>query len=163
MLGDDELELRRSMISEQLGRDGEALAQAQAAVRAAPTRRELVARVQILATKIGEIPTAIEAARNVLELIPLSDDEAQLATQLSLVDLLRQTGDLAGAIAQLERVVRDHPVHTGAIETLAELHIARGDWSTATRYLYQLVPLAPHLARSAPSASTSSATPCCST
>ena len=29
------------------------------------------------------------------------------------------------------------------MEALAELHIARGDWTTATRYLYQLVPMAP--------------------
>ncbi|HET9990231.1 MAG TPA: hypothetical protein VFQ65_16990, partial [Kofleriaceae bacterium] len=47
------------------------------------------------------------------------------------------------AIGQLDRIVRDHPHHAFAIEQLAEVHIAKGDWHTATRYLYQLVPLAP--------------------
>jgi tetratricopeptide (TPR) repeat protein len=34
-------------------------------------------------------------------------------------------------------------MHAPALEMLAELHTVRGDWATATRYLYQLVPLAP--------------------
>ncbi len=143
LLGDDELAHRRSIIAEQLGRDTEALAQAQAATVAAPGRRDLLSRVQILATRIGELPTALAAARAVLDLIPLDDDEAQLATHFSLVELLRQAGDLGGAAVQLDRIVRDHPHHAGALEALAEVHIARGDWATATRYLYQLVPLAP--------------------
>jgi tetratricopeptide (TPR) repeat protein len=79
----------------------------------------------------------------VLELIPLDDEEAQLATHFALVDLLRQAGSLEAAVAQLERVRRDHPTHAPALEMLAELHTVRGDWTTATRYLYQLVPLAP--------------------
>jgi Tfp pilus assembly protein PilF len=142
-LGDDELALRRSIVAEQLGRDTEALAHAQAAALAAPGRRDVAMRVQELATRIGELPTAIAAARTVLDLVPLDDDEGQLAIQFAIIELLREAGDLDGAIAQLDRVLRDHPVHVGALETLADLHIARGDWPTATRYLYQLVPLAP--------------------
>jgi len=46
-------------------------------------------------------------------------------------------------VVQLENILRDHPVHAGAIEALAQVHTARGDWPTATRFLYQLVPLAP--------------------
>src|SRR5262249_33077907 len=82
------------------------------------------------------------AARAVLELVPLDDDDGLLQTQFSLVDLYRATGDLDAAVAQLDRVVRDHPHHVGAIEQLADVHIARADWPTATRFLYQLVPLA---------------------
>ena len=143
LLGDDELALRRSIIAEKLGRDTEALKEAHAAAAASPGRRDLLARVQDLATRIGEMPAALAAARAVLDLIPLDDDEAQLTTHFSLVELLRQVGDLAGAAVQLDRIVRDHPHHTAALEALAEVHIARGDWATATRYLYQLVPLAP--------------------
>jgi Tfp pilus assembly protein PilF len=143
ILGEDELAVRRSIIAEHLGRDGEALAHAQAAVRAAPGRRDLLVRVQALATRLGELEIAIEAARGVLDLVPLDDDEAQLQTQFALVDLLRQSANIGGAIAQLERVLRDHPIHTAALEALTDLHIARNDWPTATRYLYQLVPLAP--------------------
>jgi tetratricopeptide (TPR) repeat protein len=39
--------------------------------------------------------------------------------------------------------LRDHPVHAPALELLAELNVARSNWQAATRYLYQLVPLAP--------------------
>ncbi|TMQ05670.1 MAG: hypothetical protein E6J91_40050 [Deltaproteobacteria bacterium] len=143
VLGDDELALRRSMIAEQLGRDSEALQLAQTAASLAPGRRDVLVRVQELATRIGELPVALAAARHVLELIPLDDDEGQLATQFALVELLRETGQLDDAAVQLERILRDHPVNAAAIEALAQVHTARGDWPAATRYLYQLVPLAP--------------------
>jgi tetratricopeptide (TPR) repeat protein len=143
VLGDDELALRRSIIAEKLGRDSESLHLAQLAASLAPGRRDVMMRVQELATRIGEVPIALAAARHVLDLVPLDDDEAQLATHFTLIELLRQAGQLDEAVAQLERILRDHPVHAGAIETLAQVHTARGDWPTATRYLYQLVPLAP--------------------
>ncbi len=143
MLGDDELALRRSIISEKLGRDTEALAHAKAAATAAPARRDLVMRVQDLATRTHDLDTALVAARSVLDLIPLEDDDAQLATHFALVDLQRQAGNLDAAIGQLDRVLRNHPHHAPALEALVELHLARSDWSAAARYLYQLVPLAP--------------------
>jgi tetratricopeptide (TPR) repeat protein len=143
VLGDDELALRRSIIAEHLGRDSEALQLAQIAASLAPGRRDVMMRVQELATRIGELQIALAAARNVLELVPLDDDEAQLATQFAVVELLREIGHLDEAVLQLERVLRDHPVHAAAIEALAQVHAARGDWPAATRYLYQLVPLAP--------------------
>jgi tetratricopeptide (TPR) repeat protein len=99
--------------------------------------------VMELATRVGELPIAVAAARAVLELIPLDEDEAQIATKFALVDLLRASGQLDEAVYQLERILRDHPVHAGVIEALAQVHAARGDWTTAARYLYQLVPLAP--------------------
>jgi tetratricopeptide (TPR) repeat protein len=144
VLGDDELALRRSVIAEKLGRDSESLTHAQAAASAAPGRSDLHARVGTIATRIGDLPTALVAARRVVDLVPLDDDEAQLSAQLGLVTLLRDAGDLDGAVAHLERVVRDHPHHEGAIEALADVHMARGDWQAATRYLFQLVPLAPN-------------------
>jgi tetratricopeptide (TPR) repeat protein len=143
VLGDDELALRRSIIAEHLGRDGEALQLAQLATGLAPGRRDVVMRVQELATRVGELSLALAAARHVLELIPLDDDEAQLAVRFALVELLREAGQLDDAVAELEMILRDHPVHAGAIETLAHVHAAREDWTAATRCLYQLVPLAP--------------------
>ncbi len=143
LLGDDELALRRSIISEKLGRDTEALAHAKVAATVAPARRDIVMRVQDLATRTHDLDTALVAARSVLDLIPLDDDDAQLATHFALVDLQRQAGNLDAAIAQLERVLRDHPHHAPALDSLVELHVARADWSAAARYLYQLVPLAP--------------------
>ena len=142
-LGIDELAFRRSIISERLGRDSEALTLAQTAAEVAPGRRDLMTRVQELATRIGELDTALAAARAVLDLVPLEDEEGKLRAHFALVELLREAGDLDGAVAQLERVLRDYPIHSRAMETLAELHMARGDWPTATRILYQLVPLAP--------------------
>jgi tetratricopeptide (TPR) repeat protein len=143
VLGDDELAVRRSIIAEQLGRDREALHLAQMAASLAPGRRDMLTRVQELAIRIGELPVALAAVRQVLDLVPLDDDEAQLTTHFTLVELLREAGQLDAAVAQLEQILRDHPVHAGAIEALAQVHAARGDWPTATRYLYQLVPLAP--------------------
>jgi Tfp pilus assembly protein PilF len=143
VLGDDELALRRSIIAEQLGRESEALARAQDAAAAAPNRRDLIVRVQELATRLGELDIALAAGKQAFALVPLDDDDQAVATRFSLVDLYRQVGDLDAAVAQLDRVVRDHPHHARAIEQLAEVHVARGDWPTAARYLYQLVPLAP--------------------
>jgi tetratricopeptide (TPR) repeat protein len=143
VLGDDELALRRSVIAEHLGRDTEALVHAQDAAAAAPGRRDLMTRVQDLATRTGDLPTALVAARAVLDLVPLDDDDAQITAQFALVELLRQVGNLDAAVLQLERIVRDHPQHEAAIEALSDVHVARGDWQTATRYLFQLVPLAP--------------------
>jgi tetratricopeptide (TPR) repeat protein len=143
MLGDDELALRRSIVAEQLGRDSEALHLAQTAATLAPGRRDVLARIQELATRIGEPQIALAAARGVLELVSVDDDEAQLAASFALVELLREAGQLDEAVGHLERILRDHPVHAGAIETLAQVHAARADWTNATRYLYLLVPLAP--------------------
>ncbi len=149
VLGADELALRRSIIAEKLRRDSEALALAQAARLLAPTRRDVVWRVHELATRMGELDIALDAACGALDLVPLDDDEAQIATHFTVVDLLRQAGKLDGAIGQLDRVVREHPLHAHALEQLAQLHSARGDWTAATRYLYQLVPLAANPAQRA--------------
>jgi tetratricopeptide (TPR) repeat protein len=143
MLGDDELALRRSVIAEHLGRLPDALEQAQVSAATAPGRLDVLARVQELATRTGDLHVALDAARGVLDLVPLDDDDGQLEMSFRLVDLLRQAGDLNGAAAQLERVIRDQPQHVGALESLADIYIERNDWTTATRYLYQLVPLAP--------------------
>ena len=143
VLGDEELALRRSIIAEHLGRDTEALELARLAAAAAPGRRDILMRIQELATRLGETALALVAARAVLDLVPLDDDEALLSTHFALVDLYRTLGDLDSASGQLERIVRDHPHHAHALEQLAEVHVAKGDWSTAARFLYQLVPLAP--------------------
>lgn len=143
VLGADDLALRRSVIAENLGRHEEALELAKQAAAAAPGRYDVMMRVQHLATATGELRTAIGAARAVLDLIPLTDEEAALRTRHALVDLHRMVGEFDEAIQQLELIVRDHPHHAPSIELLAEMHIAKGDWPTATRYLFQLVPLAP--------------------
>ena len=143
VLGDDELALRRSVIAEHLGRDSDALELARQAAAAAPGRRDLLMRIQELATRLGETTMALTAGRAVLELVPLDDDDALLATHFALVDLHRTLGDLDSAVGQLDQIVRSHPHHAHAIEQLAEVYIAKNDWPTAARYLYQLVPLAP--------------------
>lgn len=143
VLGIDDLALRRSMIAENLGRHEEALELAKQAAAAAPGRYDVMMRVQHLATATGELRTAIDAAKSVLDLIPLDDDDTSRRTRHQLVELHRMVGEFDEAIRQLEMIVRDHPHHAPSIEMLAEMYIAKGDWQTATRYLYQLVPLAP--------------------
>jgi tetratricopeptide (TPR) repeat protein len=141
-LGADELALRRSIVAERLGRQSDALEQARQAAAASPVRRDLLMRVRELAAATGELADAIDAAKAVIDLVPLDDDEALLTASFALVELYRAHGSTGAAIALLERIVRDHPHHVSAIEQLADLYVARGDWPTATRYLYQLVPLA---------------------
>jgi tetratricopeptide (TPR) repeat protein len=143
VLGADDLAVRRSIIAENLGRHEEALELAKLASAAAPGRYDVMMRVQHLATATGELRTAIDAAKTVLELIPLEDDDTSRRTRHQLVDLHRMVGEFDEAIRQLEIIVRDHPHHAPSIEMLAEMYISKGDWQTATRYLYQLVPLAP--------------------
>ncbi len=143
VLGADDLALRRSVIAEQLGRHEEALELVKQAATLAPGRYDVMMRVQHLATATGDLRTAIGAARAVLDLIPLADDESTLRTRHSLVDLYRLVGEFDEAISQLEYIVKDHPHHPPSIELTADMYIAKGDWKTATRYLYQLVPLAP--------------------
>ncbi|MBV8760761.1 MAG: hypothetical protein JO257_25940 [Deltaproteobacteria bacterium] len=138
----EELSLRRSIIAERLGKQSEALELARVAATASPARRDLQMRVRELAAHADELPVAIDAGKAVLDLVPLEDDEAMLAATFALVELYRAAGATGAAIPLLERIVRDHPHHANAIEQLADLHVARGDWPTATRYLYQLVPLA---------------------
>jgi len=149
VLGADDLALRRSIIAENLGRHEEALDLAKQAATAAPGRYDVMMRVQHLATATGELRTAIGAARAVLDLIPLTDDDSSRRTRHALVDLYRMVGEFDEAIRQLEHIVRDHPHHAPSIEMLAEMYIAKGDWQTATRYLFQLVPLAPTAAERA--------------
>jgi len=153
MLPPEELAWRRSVIAENLGSDStgpesEALKFAQAAAAAAPNRRDLWMRVQELATRAGDYPTALAAARAVLALVPLDDTTAPFAIATAMVELHRAMGDREAAITQLERVLRDQPHHVPALEALVELHRDTQNWPAAARYQYQLVPLSgSHVAR----------------
>ncbi|HPH65854.1 MAG TPA: hypothetical protein PLF40_08925 [Kofleriaceae bacterium] len=153
MLPPEELAWRRSVIAENLSSDSigpqsEALTFAQAAAEAAPNRRDLWMRVQELATRAGDYPTALAAARAVLALVPLDDTTAPFAIATAMVELHRAMGDRDAAIAQLERVLRDQPHHVPALEALVELHRDTQNWPAAARYQYQLVPLSgSHVAR----------------
>ncbi len=71
------------------------------------------------------------------------DERTALAAHFELAEGYRAKGDLAAAITQLERLLRDYPDNVTAIEKLAELYAERNNWQAATRYLYQLVPFAP--------------------
>ena len=153
MLPPEELAWRRSVIAENLGSssigpDSEALKFAITAATAAPNRRDLWMRVQELATRAGDYPTALAAARSVLALVPLDDTQAPFAIATTMVELHRAMGDRDAAIAQLERALRDQPHHVPAIEALVELHRETENWPAAARYQYQLVPLSEsHTAR----------------
>ena len=153
MLPPEELAWRRSVIAENLGSDSagpmtEALQFAVDAANAAPNRRDLWMRVQELATRAGDYPAALTAARSVLALVPLDDTQAPFAIASTMVELHRAIGDRHAAIAQLERVLRDQPHHVPAIEALVELHRETENWPAAARYQYQLVPLSEsHAAR----------------
>lgn len=87
---------------------------------------------------------ATGAARD-LRVARANEDATSVASFLERAERCRAQGDLPSAVGLLEQLVRDYPDHVGAIEKLAELHTALGDWPVATRYLYQLVPFAPTL------------------
>ena len=141
MLGADELALRRSIIAEQLGRETEALDARAARRAAAPGRRDLVMRVQELATRIGELDCARRRAQPCsISSRSTTTSDAARATRSSSCSATSATSPPRSS--QLERILRDHPHHAPR-SSARRLHVARGDWPTATRYLYQLVPLAP--------------------
>jgi tetratricopeptide (TPR) repeat protein len=141
----DELLLRRSVIAESLERSDEALTFAQAAATAAPGRIELQRRVQELATRAGDLATALSAARSVMALVPPDQEHEVLGSHFTLVGLLHAIGDHAGAVANLEYLLRDHPGNRDVIAALASVQADRGDWTAACHYLALLVPLASSL------------------
>ena len=155
VLGADELALRRSIIAEHLGRDAEALAHAQLAAEAAPTRRDVMMRVQELATRVGELDIGRwpPRARCSTWSRSMTRRPSSRRTSCSSTSCARPDSSTR-PIYQLDRVLRDHPMHAPALEALADLHIKRGDWPTATR-----LPLPARPARPVPGAARRAAVP----
>jgi tetratricopeptide (TPR) repeat protein len=141
MLSLEDIAWRRSVIAEHLGRDSEALSFAQTAAHQAPGRRDLWMRVQELASRAGAHQVALGAARSALSLVPLDDTSSPISITASIVDIMQLTGDQHGAIAQLEKLLREQPHHVASLEALASLQQQTEQWSAAARTLYQLVPL----------------------
>jgi tetratricopeptide (TPR) repeat protein len=107
-------------------------------------------RVQELATRSGDFETALAAARSVLALVPLDDNQTPIAVSAAMVELHRNLGDVPAAISQLERVLRDQPHHVPSLEALVELHLEQKNYQAAARYQFQLVPLSgTHIAKAA--------------
>jgi hypothetical protein len=95
-----------------------------------------------LAINAGEVDTAISLWRRYLEVETRANKRADVELQLAQV-LAENTGDLTGAIEQLERVVRASPDDVGLREKLLGLCMRAGDWERAAHELRALAQLRP--------------------
>jgi Tfp pilus assembly protein PilF len=141
-LSSDALLLRRAELAELLGKDADALALARKAAALPPPRKDAFTTVVRLAQKVGDHAAAVAAGRALLELIPPGDVEAVIAAKVELAELCKRAGDPAAAIAWLEQVTAEDPLHAAALAELAELYGARGNWPAAARTVRALVGLA---------------------
>jgi tetratricopeptide (TPR) repeat protein len=78
----------------------------------------------------GDYRTAQGIAEQVLSRLPLF-----FPTRMILGDMLRQQGDLAGAVRELEKILEQDAQNSYAIRFLARAHIDAGDLAAAHRLL----------------------------
>ncbi len=95
-----------------------------------------------LALTAGDAELAVSLWRRYLQHETRPQKRAEIELQLSQV-LAENTGDLAGAIEQLERVVHANPDDAHLRERLLGLCMRASDWERALRELRQLVRMRP--------------------
>jgi cellulose synthase operon protein C len=95
-----------------------------------------------LALTAGDVVTTIALWRRYLTIEKRPQKRGEIELQLSQV-LAEQTGDVQGAIEQLERVVEANPEDTQLRERLLGLCMRVSDWERAIRELRQIIRLRP--------------------
>jgi tetratricopeptide (TPR) repeat protein len=95
-----------------------------------------------LAFNAGDATAAVALWRRYLAVETRPDRRGEIELQLSQV-LAENTGDLAGAIEQLERVIAAHPEDLALRERLLGLCTRASDWERAIRELRALARLRP--------------------
>ncbi|MEO6773528.1 MAG: hypothetical protein ABI467_10975 [Kofleriaceae bacterium] len=95
-----------------------------------------------LALNAGDVETAVRSWRRYLQVEKLPAKRHEIELQLARV-LDEKSGDVAGAIEQLERVVEGTPDDPQLRERLLGLCIRNSDWERAIRELRQIIRLRP--------------------
>jgi tetratricopeptide (TPR) repeat protein len=112
-----------------------------AAVAANPSHLPALEALVRLSLARGEITHAINALKNMLDLIPLDHVDRISDIRQQLGELCQEAGDLNAARSYFELVVSEFPKRMGALSALADLYGAGGQWQRAVDTLEKMVRL----------------------
>ncbi|MBT8494484.1 MAG: hypothetical protein KJO07_15615, partial [Deltaproteobacteria bacterium] len=140
---------RRGEIAEMLGLDREAAGAFATAVNLAPKNEAALSALIGAAVRMHDLPTAIDAARALLELIPAEDLGPLTAARLQLAQLCDAANDIVTAIYYYEMALAEDPNNRRALESLVTLYAAHGDHQGAIRTLRSLIAIAADLSERA--------------
>ncbi len=134
--------LERATVMHGLGDNGAAMADLDALLDRSVRHIAALRFRADLAFNAGEVDAAIALWRRCLQAETRPGRRAEVELQLAQV-LAENVNDLAGAIENLERVVKSSPEDLNLRERLLGLCLRAGDWERATRELRKLVHLRP--------------------
>ncbi|HEY1549734.1 MAG TPA: hypothetical protein VGG28_18025 [Kofleriaceae bacterium] len=134
--------LERATVLHGLGDGQAAMQDLDVLLERAPNHLEALRFRADLALTAGDAELAVSLWRRYLQHETRPQKKAEIELQLSQV-LAENTGDLAGAIEQLERVVHANPDDAHLRERLLGLCMRASDWERALRELRQLVRMRP--------------------
>jgi tetratricopeptide (TPR) repeat protein len=138
----DVLSYRRGEICEVLGDVDEAAAAYAEACRLCPSNRSALAALARSALQLGDVDTAVDASRAIIEFLPPTDVPAITAARLHVGELCQRAGHPATAVPYLEAVLGEDPHSLPALQQLAEIYPMLDKWSAAARVLSSLTRLA---------------------
>jgi tetratricopeptide (TPR) repeat protein len=134
--------LERATVLHGLGDQQSAMADLDSLLEQSPNNVEALRFRADLAINAGDVATAIALWRRYLKAETRPARRGEIELQLSQV-LAENTGDLAGAIEQLERVVEQNSDDVLLRERLLGLCLRANDWDRATRELRTLARMRP--------------------
>ncbi len=112
-----------------------------------PEHEDAMARLQSLLIEQGDRQALAQVLGRRLELA--TDPEERIALEVQRGKLLAGVGEHAAARSALTAALDANPEHAGALEALADLSSAEGDWTSAEQALIRLVRHSPEPARQA--------------
>ena len=112
-----------------------------------PEHEDAMARLQTLLIQQGDRQALAQVLGRRLELA--TDPEERIALEVQRGKLLAGVGEHAAARSALTAALDANPDHAGALEALADLSSAEGDWTSAEQALIRLVRHTPEPARQA--------------
>jgi tetratricopeptide (TPR) repeat protein len=112
-----------------------------------PEHEDAMARLQSLLIAQGDRQALAEVLGRRLELA--TDPEERIALEVQRGRLLAGVGEHVAARSALTAALDANPEHAGALEALADLSSAEGDWTSAEQALIRLVRHSPEPARQA--------------
>ncbi|MGQ9865451.1 MAG: tetratricopeptide repeat protein [Pseudanabaenaceae cyanobacterium] len=120
------------LVLDRLGRYEEAIAAFEQALARKPTP-EVYNNLGNAWQKVGNLPEAAAAYRQAIAL------DAKPKHRFNLATALNGLGDVTGAIAELELAVQEDPRYQKALDLLATLRAATGDWQASVEGYCQAV------------------------
>ncbi|MCG8422255.1 MAG: hypothetical protein MJE77_30405 [Proteobacteria bacterium] len=148
-LSADSIAYRRGVIAEALGRQRDAVRAFSEAVDLVPSNRPALQAKARAALRIGDVKTALEASRALLDLIPSDDIQAVSHARLDLAKLYARAGNRHKAIEYNELVLAENPRSETALRALVKLYSGVGKHAEAASVLRELIALTGALAKRA--------------